>query len=297
MKKIYIYLIFPFFLFINNFVFSQVKLYIEFSSEKSVYAEQEPIIINFKLINNTGKKVSYIADCDNDIFNRFNLVDDKGIKYKYHGAMTSCIARIFILKAREILENEYPIYLGYGIDSSVLTGRAIYSSFMPVGKYTVSFNGRIGLNASAYSNTLAFSIDKPDINDGFDVLKSVLSIRDSSKKSDSLREFIYNYPQSAYMFIAFDEYLKLFPTFEQKNFNMTNVFKYFLSKRNNAWNVRKNVHDIANVINWLKGDERMISFLVYIVKKYPNSKAGFAAKEILQREIPNDFYIKNMLNE
>jgi hypothetical protein len=77
---------------------------------------------------------------------------------------------------------------------------------------------------------------------------------------------------------------------------MTDVFKYFLSKRNSSWNVRKNVYDIAYVINWLKGEDTMINFLVYIIKQYPGSRAASTAYEVLKRTIPNDFYIKMLLN-
>ena len=42
-------------------------------------------------------------------------------------------------------------------------------------------------------------------------------------------------------------------------------------------------------------DDRLYEVLAYVIKKYPGSQASGAAYKILRREIPNEFYIQNLL--
>jgi hypothetical protein len=270
------------------------ELILEFSSEKEIYSEQEKIEINYKVINRNKETVTFLDVClfDCGFFPLLILTDDKGVRYKYHGVMTSCIGLPIRLKQGDTIASDNELLRAYGIENSGIFG----FHYLKEGKYTLTLDPRYCNDIVLISNVLKFEIKKPSVQDGYDVLRSVLLIQDISKKSDSLKDFIYNYPQSAYMFIVFDEYLKLFPAFKQNKYEMTDVFKYFLSKRNSSWNVRKNVYDIAYVINWLKGEDTMINFLVYIIKQYPGSRAASTAYEVLKRTIPNDFYIKMLLN-
>jgi hypothetical protein len=281
--------------FMNQAILSQKRDFqIELSTEKSVFVEQEEIILNIKVINKSNRIDSvWICGEDYNFVNKLNVTDDKGKKYKYAGVMIDCMDYYVKLYPGRFLEWDVPILFSYGEIESNLT----LHWYLEEGLYEISFNGKPGQNNPVMkSNEIKLEIKKPGDADGFEELKRISTFIDGLDKLDSLIKFINIYPGSAYLDIAFLKCLSLSKYYQGNFGKMYNVIELFFSLKNKAWNIDWCLKVSADFVKKLKGEDRKIEFLAYVIKRYPDSKASSTAYSILRRKIPNDIYIKMLLN-
>jgi hypothetical protein len=162
------------------------------------------------------------------------------------------------------------------------------------GVYTINLKTKLNYYY-VNSNDLIIKIKKPGVTEDRDMLKKIFSMNDDVNKLDSMRKYIYEHPNSAYLDFAIREFVRVMPCYNGKPGELIKDFKQYLLTQYNSANISYNLTVIFEAISKKVNFEEMINFLVYICKKYSGTKAGSSAKEILQREIPNGFYVQDLL--
>lgn len=167
---------------------------------------------------------------------------------------------------------------------------------LPEGKYTINYNRFIYSDVKVLTNNVTFGINKPGVNEGFNKLFEIFSMPDSSAMFDSLRKYIYEYPESGYLNTAFGEYLRLrgYRTITIQEF--IKGFNYFIEKKQNCWSIYYYLKYCSDAINEAKGEDEMINYLVEKMNKYTGTKASAAAYDLLKKVIPNEIYLKGLKN-
>jgi hypothetical protein len=295
MKKPLIFLL-QLFVFISlNTLFSQSRNFdIIFRSEKVSYAEYEEIILNIKLYN-VSERTDSVWVCGEplyDIITNLTVTDSSGKKYKYVGAVIDCMDYYVKLRPGKFLERNFPLLSGYGDTvSDFYKGR----DFLKEGVYTISFDGKSSYHRPVMkSNEIKIKIIKPAAEDNYEGLKEIFLMSDENKEN-YLGNYIHSNPESAYLDIAYRELLWQIWAKKLSYKNIINDFKFYISKRYNSWSVYDLMNLFSSVMNKTVKDDILENVLAYVIKKYPGSKACESAYKILRREIPNEFYIQNLL--
>jgi len=288
----------------NNKLFSQKsELYIVFSSEKTEYAEEEPIIINYTLINTKHTSISLYYNCSilTDIFEQLNLVSKAGKKFKYCCLFADCIGGKLIIQPGDSINTEVNGINGYAVD--LLFGYGNYDSnifqrfpHLPVGEYYLNFNSKLNGKVQLSSNTISFKVKEPQAKDSYDNFKAIDTMINNEAKYDSLHKFINEFPESCYLGNAYKDlrYLVIFKKIYPEK--IYNDFQNYCETKPNSWTIGKYLSYCADVINKKNGEDEMINYLVKVMNKYPGSKLSIAAYNLLSKVIPNNIYLKGLKN-
>jgi hypothetical protein len=288
----------------NNYLFSQKsELYIEFSSEKTEYIIEEPVIINYTLINTKHTRITLNYNCSilSDIFEQLNLVNKAGKKFRYCCLFADCMGGKLILQPGDSINTEENGINGYAID--LLFGYGNYDSntfnrfpHLPLGEYFLNFNSKLNGKAQVSSNTISFKVTEPQAKDGYEKFKAIDTMINNEVKYDSLHKFINEYSESCYLSNVYNDlrnlviYKNIYP---EKIFN---DFQNYCKKKPNSWAIGKYLSYCSGVINKRNGEGEMINYLVKIMNKYPGTKVSIAAYNLLSKVIPNEIYLKGLKN-
>src|SRR4030095_10439239 len=265
------------------------KITADISIDKTEYLERENIVLVMKFKNTSDEEVIVKNFDGNFIHSNIVIKNSGGAQAQYGGLIFSGtgVSRDTFLIGEE---KEYRIFLldNYSmktVDSYFPSGSV--PGLFEAGYYSLQFKGTVDDNQTLESNTINFTVTKPDGKER-DALHSLMKIykmgfKDGwANKVAKYREFIYANPESAYMEQAF---MNMATLVIFTNAGYENIFedsKWFIDKKPNSNVIDYAIHGAEKYLEVNLNDSNQLkNYLNEIVKSYPETRASDLAEKIL----------------
>ncbi len=160
-------------------------------------------------------------------------------------------------------------------------------TYLPPGNYYVTLlTDKKIFGANLSSDTLSFHIIYPSGNElnALNELRDIYKIASQNERSLRYREYLYKYPESAYLDQAFAGYLfaiKLDTNETALSNTIIADCKWFIDRRPDSPNMPSVIRNCYIMIEkyYSKSDE--IEYLKKVAQLYPDNRAGYDARVIL----------------
>jgi hypothetical protein len=270
---------------------NQNDIHVSLSIDKNIYLEMEniPIFIKIKSYEN---KTDSIKNLSGYTFgSNMNLRNDAGVlHYSFVIGDIAYDTYSPILAGQDIYYHD-DLRSSYGS----IKQEAFYESektYLPPGNYNVTLlTDKKIFGANLSSDTLSFHIIYPSGNElsALNDLRDIYKIAPITERSIKFREFLYKYPESAYLDQAFAGYLFAI-RLDTNQTALSNTIiadcKWFIDRRPDSPNMPSVMRNCCKWIEKYYGKSDELEYMENITQRYPDTRAGYDAKVILS-EIKN----------
>jgi len=260
---------------------------IDISLEKNVYLENEYILLNFNIKNESDKIDSLRNFYDIEMHPLFVLKKGE-LRLDFRGMVDGIAKNSYVLfKPGEERRYEFMLNNSFG-DAKQEAYNDSKRFYLPEGNYTVSFysdKAIFGYNLN--SNTLTFDVIRPSgsNSDALNELREIYKVEPSTDLSLMYRYFVYKYPESPYMDQAFELYLsiRLGPYEYHYADLIIGDCKWFIERKPNSTSTALVLNNCVELIETYYNESDGIEYLNMVYRNYNNLKAGLEAKRLLNK--------------
>lgn len=257
------------------------------SLDKNFFLEAEDIILNIKIKNN-GLNIDSIKNLDGHSFSTNINLTNSGSKLPYTGMEMYGPGGdyVHLLPGQEI-DFSFDLLNTYGTkkQESIFPSNSVY---LPQGSYNISLLPNNWLfGKDLHSNNLSFEIKYPTgfENGALIELRELYKLSPSTDLSLKYREFVYKYPESAYMDQSFVDFLSIRLGEQEKKYSNLIIedCKWFIGNRPNSSYVKLILKNCIELLEKYESKSNAEEYLNKVATLYSSAKVGKEALQLLDK--------------